>query len=299
LKSSQFMNSRFMARCLLCFQASLVIFAVSCSQNEEGRPVAEGDGKGDKIPAESASTTPSTKTISIEPLASKEPLAPGHEPEGRTSTTPVRRWVRAEHLPDRIAVFDSVFWDSRDTESLRTLIAESDLVRGKSVLEIGTGSGLISLYCLQFGASRVVATDINPMAVGNARYNAERLGLAERFEVRQVSPDDAGAYSVIRPSEKFDLIISNPPWEDATPERNIDYAYYDPGFDLIRTLLNELRQHLNANGRAMLAYGSVEGIRQVKRLSDENGFTFRILDDRNPETLPPVFVPGMLLEVSR
>jgi hypothetical protein len=59
-----------------------------------------------------------------------------------------------------------------------------------------------------------------------------------------------------------------------------------------------LRQHLNDNGNALLAYGSVESIRQVKRLSAENVLLFRILDDRDPEVLPPVFVPGMLLEIS-
>jgi methylase of polypeptide subunit release factors len=158
---------------------------------------------------------------------------------------------------------------------------------------------LLSLYCLQFGASKVVATDINPMAVENARYNAERLGLAERFEVRLVPPDDAGAYSVVETSERFDLVISNPPWEDATPRRNLDYAFYDPDFALIRSLLGELRQHLNADGSALLAYGAVDGIRQVRRLGAENGFRVRILDDRSPEVLPDVFVPGMLLEVSR
>jgi len=194
---------------------------------------------------------------------------------------------------------DTVFWDARDAASLRALIAESDLVRGKSVLEIGTGSELLSLYCLRFGANRIVATDINPMAVRNARYNAEKMGFSERFEVRQVTPEEAGAHFIVRSAEKFDLIISNPPWEDALPESNIDYAYYDSGFDLIRTLMNGLRQHLNENGKALLAYGSVEGIRQVERLSAENGFRLRILDDRNPESLPPVFVPGILLEVSR
>jgi len=61
------------------------------------------------------------------------------------------------------------------------------------------------------GARKVVATDINPMAVKNARFNAEQLGLAERFEVRLVPPDDAGAYSVIQASERFDLVIYKRP----------------------------------------------------------------------------------------
>jgi release factor glutamine methyltransferase len=278
----------------------MVILTASCLKTDEGRVAAGREEKQGTAPTElpSATSSEQTQTLPVLPLDAHETSSSGPKPAERTDATPIRDWAYVEHLPDRIALFDSVFWDPRDTLSLRTLIAESDLVRDKSVLEIGTGSGLLSLCCLQFGARKVVATDINPMAVRNARYNAEKLGFTGRFEVRTVPPDDPGAYSVIRTSEQFDLIISNPPWEDATPERNIDYAYYDPGFALIQSLMNELRQHLNDNGRALLAYGSVEGIRQVKRLSAENELHFRILDDRDPDALPPVFVPGMLLEVS-
>ena len=42
-------------------------------------------------------------------------------------------------------------------------------------LEIGTGTGILGILCLQNGADEVVATDINPAAVANARYNAAML----------------------------------------------------------------------------------------------------------------------------
>ncbi|MDG1897862.1 MAG: 50S ribosomal protein L11 methyltransferase [Fuerstiella sp.] len=81
-------------------------------------------------------------------------------------------WERVEALPEQIAVFDHVFWEPDDTRSQRELLRSTDLVHGKSVLEIGTGSGIVSLCCSQAGASRIVATDINPWAVRNAVYNA-------------------------------------------------------------------------------------------------------------------------------
>jgi methylase of polypeptide subunit release factors len=183
--------------------------------------------------------------------------------------------------------------------SLRKLIAETPLVKDKSVLEIGTGSGLLSLYCLKFGARKVVATDVNRLAVENARYNADQLGLGERFEVRLVPLDAPGAYSVIGASERFDLIISNPPWEDVKPEQVEHYAYYDSDFGLLRSLVAGLREHLNPDGRALLAYGSADGIAHVQRLCSEHSLRLRILDDRDPDVLPAVFVPGVLLEVSR
>ena len=103
---------------------------------------------------------------------------------------------------------------------------------------------------------------------------------------------------MVESSERFDLVISNPPWEDAKPARIADYAFYDPSFELLRTIVGGLREHLNPGGKALLAYGSVDGIRQLRRLAAEDDLRVRILDDRDPEMLPAVFVPGMLLEVS-
>src|SRR5436190_24325428 len=89
---------------------------------------------------------------------------PATEEEGEIEYK-VRAWERAPGFPGRIAVFETVFWEPRDTTSLRELIGTTSLVRKKSVFEIGTGSGLISLCCLAAGADRVVATDVNSVAV--------------------------------------------------------------------------------------------------------------------------------------
>ncbi len=210
----------------------------------------------------------------------------------------VRDWVYVEDFPESIAVFESVFWEPRDTTSLRELIRTTPLVKDKTILEIGTGSGLVSLCCLTAGAERVVATDVNPSAVLNARYNAERLGVADRLDVRLVPLDNAGAFSVIDDYETFDLIISNPPWEDATPRAIDQYALYDPGFALLRSMLKDLRKHLKPNGRALLAYGCRNAITALLELAPQHNLAVKILDDRDLNALPEVFLPGILLEVT-
>lgn len=209
----------------------------------------------------------------------------------------IRMWTETDDLPRRIAVFETVFWEPDDTRSLRQLIRASDFVRGKEILEIGTGSGLLPLCCLQAGASRVVATDVNPAAVANAVHNARLLGLSERLEVRQVPLDDTGAYSVIDPDERFDLIISNPPWEDQEPASIAEFALYDPNFELLRSILSGMREHLTEGGRAWLAYGCREAIEKLIDLAPRHGLKVTILDSRRVEDLPDVFLPGMLLEV--
>jgi len=206
-------------------------------------------------------------------------------------------WEWVEQLGQEIAVFETVFWEPRDTTSLREWLTGPAALEDKTVLEIGTGSGLLALCCLHAGAQRVVATDVNPSALCNTFYNAHNLCLNKGLELRRVPLDDAGAFSVIEGAEKFDYVVSNPPWEDDVPEAIDDYAYYDPGFQLLRSLLEGLEDHLEPGGKALLAYGSREAIQTVLRVAPEYGLEVRVLDDRDPSHLPPTFLPGMMLEV--
>lgn len=210
----------------------------------------------------------------------------------------VRAWHQIEDLPGEVAQLETVFWDPRDTVSLRKLIRETPLVKDKTVLEIGTGTGLLSLCALESGAAKVVATDVNPAAVTNARYNARLMNFGERFEARLVPLDDPAAFSVVAEDETFDVILSNPPWVDRRPSRIEEFALYDENFQLLRTLLEGVRQHLNPGGRVLLAYGSVDGIRALMRMAREMNMTTQVIDDdRNFDELDDEFLPGMLVEV--
>ena len=210
----------------------------------------------------------------------------------------VRAWHQIEDLPGEVAQLETVFWDPRDTVSLRKLIRETPLVKDKTVLEIGTGTGLLSLCALEYGAAKVVATDVNPAAVTNARHNARLMNFEERFEARLVSLDDPSAFAVINHDETFDVILSNPPWVDRRPSTIEEFALYDENFQLLRTLLEGVRQHLNPGGRVLLAYGSVSGIQTVTRMAREMNMTTQVIDDdRNLADLDDEFLPGMLIEV--
>ncbi len=209
----------------------------------------------------------------------------------------IRSWEYVDGLPEQIAVFQTVFWEPRDTTSLRELIANTDLVRGKSVLEIGTGSGLVSLCCLRAGASYVVATDVNATALANAQYNANVLGVSDRFETRLAPLSSSGAFEVCQPDEKFDVIVSNPPWENAQPRSIDEYALYDRDFALLKSILGGAGHHLNEGGRLLLAYGCRDAILAIERIAGANRQATERLDERSLSTLKELFLPGMLVEV--
>jgi ribosomal protein L11 methyltransferase len=72
---------------------------------------------------------------------------------------------------------------------------------GSSVLDVGTGSGILALAAALLGAGRIVATDNDPGALEVARENAKRAGLEDRVAFRA---DPVGELE-----EQFDLVLAN------------------------------------------------------------------------------------------
>ena len=63
-------------------------------------------------------------------------------------------------------------------------LARTDLT-GKTVIDYGCGSGILSLAAARLGAARVFAVDIDPLAIIAAGQNAERNRLQDRIRVLQ------------------------------------------------------------------------------------------------------------------
>jgi ribosomal protein L11 methyltransferase len=70
-----------------------------------------------------------------------------------------------------------------------------------SILDVGTGSGILALVGLVLGAASARATDIDPDAVALARENAQRNGLADRLA--------ADASPVEEIAGTFDVVVAN------------------------------------------------------------------------------------------
>lgn len=221
------------------------------------------------------------------------------EPPSMTASSwpGIVRWEAVPPLTRDVAIMETVFWEPSDTDSLRAMIFDTPAINGSHVLEIGTGSGLVSLCCLQAGAAHVVATDLNPKAVQNVRFNAANYD-GNRVDARLVPRRSPDAWSVIKPDERFDFIISNPPWENDKPKTVEEFALYDPDFVLLDSLVKGARARLRPEGRMWLAYGCVSAIRRIKMLAQKERLQFVQLDARSLDELPEIFLPGMLLELT-
>jgi ribosomal protein L11 methyltransferase len=73
--------------------------------------------------------------------------------------------------------------------------------KGLSVLDVGTGSGILSIIAAKLGAQKVWAVDPDELSIEVTRTNVELNGVQERIKVRRGSLGDV--------SGKFDLVVAN------------------------------------------------------------------------------------------
>lgn len=199
-----------------------------------------------------ASTPPRYTGATVAPQADQS--IPGDTSQQGLLTEPLA-W-KSYHLDTTINVPVGVFNPNEGEWTFGPLITNNaDLFKGKRVLEIGTGSGIISLIAAKNGASKIVATDINPIAIESVTANAKALGFGDIIEARLVSEEDMSAYAVIGADEQFDLIISNPPFAldlDA-PGNDAVTDTGELGFSIVRGL----DKHLAPDGTVILFYDSL------------------------------------------
>ncbi len=77
-------------------------------------------------------------------------------------------------------------------------------IKGKSVLDIGCGTGIASMVCLKAGASKVTCTDAAPFMLDKCRKNIEATAFGDKADFYEC---DAGALDF--PDNHFDIVISS------------------------------------------------------------------------------------------
>ncbi len=149
-----------------------------------------------------------------------------------------------------------------ETELLVELALQRLPVAGR-IVDLGTGSGAIALaIARERPQARVMATDASPAALAVAQRNATRLGLA------RVSFSHGDWFAPLA-GERFDLIVSNPPYIEADdPHLDQGDLRFEPasalasgpdGLDDIRRIVEGARTHLEPGGWLMMEHGWNQG----------------------------------------
>jgi release factor glutamine methyltransferase len=161
--------------------------------------------------------------------------------------------------PERPLSTESVYPAREDTF---LLLPFADVASGTRFLEVGAGTGVVSLAAARRGA-RVVATDLNLGAL-------RRLGSvarAERLDVQPVRTDLA------RGLGRFDRVVANPPYLPTRPEERDPDRWHnlalDGGIDgcaVVSRLVADLGDHLRPEGAAFVLASTVQSPRALREI---------------------------------
>jgi ribosomal protein L3 glutamine methyltransferase len=131
-----------------------------------------------------------------------------------------------------------------------------------SVLDLCTGSGCIAVACaLAFPDAEVAATDISEEALAVARINRQRYELEERLRLYA-----ADVFEGLPRRQRYDLIVSNPPYVDAADmaalppeyrqEPALGLAAGADGLDIVRRILRHAPDYLSPQGLLTVEVGN-------------------------------------------
>lgn len=168
-------------------------------------------------------------------------------------------------------------------------IADETPLSGKSVsaikkagfcfLDLGTGTGCIPISLLsELPQATAVAVDISTAALDVARRNRQKHGLENRLVLAQ------GDWFNGLEGQKFDLIVSNPPYISEADITNLEQEVrnHDPklalsggdsGLEAYKKIIFGLKNHLNIGGKAYFEIG-IGQLESLKGLVEDSGLIF-------------------------
>ena len=165
-----------------------------------------------------------------------------------------------------IGLHPEVYEPAEDTFQLLDAIK---VKKYDSVLEIGTGCGIIALECSRRGTN-VVCTDINPHAVEitKSNYLKNKLLLNGKIDVRQ-----GDLFSAVKSDEKFDVIVFNPPYLPTKSDEHVGGSgWFDVATDggkdglfFTKKFVLNVSKYLYPGGKAYFVFSSLSDKKKLDK----------------------------------
>lgn len=146
-------------------------------------------------------------------------------------------------------------------------------LKGKTFLEPGCGTGLVSLYAYDKGAN-VIASDINPVAVKNAKKNFDNFSKTQQRD---------GSYKIILsdlfdelPKENYDYIVINPPYYFKNPLNESEKAWFcgEEG-QYFKKLFYQLPEYINNDSKVLMVLSDNCDIARIQSIANQFGFNLK------------------------
>ena len=152
----------------------------------------------------------------------------------------------------------------------------------KRVLEIGIGSGCIIISVLKERENcSAIGIDCCKKALKVAKMNAKLHHIENRIKILKTDVDNFN-------SDKYDLIISNPPYIDKHQLKYLGVSEFEPskalnggmnGTEILRKVIIKASHLLKTNGKLIIEIGSDQKYKVINLLNNSNFFINKIIKD--------------------
>lgn len=140
---------------------------------------------------------------------------------------------------------------------------------GKKLLEVGCGSGLLSLVAAKAGAG-VTAVDINPTAIACSRANAQNNHLRVEVVHSDIFQNLA--------QENFDFIIVNPPFFEGQAKEDSSYAWYcGHDFYFFETFFSDLPNYTERHSKVWMILSEVCDLEPIQAIARKHNYQMPII----------------------
>jgi release factor glutamine methyltransferase len=157
------------------------------------------------------------------------------------------------------------------TKYLLEYIEKQELI-GKKALELGAGSGLLSIAMAKQGAV-VTASDISKKACQAVKENALQNGVVIELIYSNLFDNFD--------NKTFDIVLINPPYYPKNPETEADQAWFcGENFEYFQRLFNQLKHFIANNGKAIMVLSEDCDILKISQLAVQFGYVWKQVDQK-------------------
>lgn len=171
----------------------------------------------------------------------------------------------------KLCIYPQVF-DPTWRFSTRSLIKNIKINKEDSVLDMGTGSGILSIFSMKKGASKVVSVDINDNALKCAKFNFKTNRVMDKIELRK-----SNLFSKVG-KQKFDVIIFNSPQRTIKPKNIFERSFFDYKMGTINRFIINAKKFLKSGGRIYISYGKAGEMEKLEKLMKLEGYKVKVID---------------------
>ena len=174
-----------------------------------------------------------------------------------------------------------VYLPEEDSYLLINTIRKHLKSKNHTVLEMGAGSGVISIYLSDY-VSKVYAVDIDKEAIAYAKKEIRKVSSRREKPIKNIHLINSNLFSKVNKELRFDLIVFNPPYlpNEKKIENDIALNGGPEGNEIIIKFLEQAKDYLNINGEILLLFSSFSKRNKILKKAKELGYETKLLSKK-------------------